>query len=65
MRWIIIFLSALLLAGCTQRECIRFHTERYYDSTGTTLAVSTKNYGLLALNGWKNRVVCDEYRESK
>lgn len=40
-------------------QCIKYHTEKYwYDATA--LAVATKNYGLLAMSGWRKRIICDE-----
>ena len=42
-----------------QQPCLKSHTERYYSYEGTALATSTKNWGMIALNGWKTREVCD------
>lgn len=64
---LIIFLSSIFLSACklNNKVCVSSHIEEYYDSTGTALAISTKNYGLMALNGWKEREVCDKWEDKE
>lgn len=38
--------------------CLEYKTEEYYDSTGTSLWITTGNVGFLTMNGMKEHQVC-------
>lgn len=64
---IFLILSAViimaLIISAPQYECVKWHTEEYYDNSGIALWLTTKNPAFLGQNGWKTKLVCDEYQE--
>jgi len=64
MKKLLLIIGAMVvLGGCSEKRiCIKSHEETYYDNSGTALWLTTKNPGMLALNGEKIHQVCDEWK---
>lgn len=62
--WVVAIITLLFFICIlkVRNNCLEYKIEKYYDTTYTAVAVSTKNYGFLALNGWKTRKVCIKYK---
>lgn len=61
---VVLFCLAIALSiNPSNIKCISGHYEKYYDTSGTALFAATKNAGMLAMNGWKERFICDVYEK--
>jgi len=44
------------------QSCIKWETYEYYDSSGTSLWIATKNPAYLGMNGYKKTTRCIQYK---